>query len=829
MNTLAALAAATLLAASAPAPSLPGAGGGDATAEATSVTYDTGTGEVVLEGAVVVRRGVVTLRARSARYDPATGEVHASGGVLLVDASRVLAADGVRLVLGGPFEAEGVVAFLKDGAAPVGDPVTLDEARGAGANRATISGARLSGEPSGRIRLVDARLTLCDCAGGAPSWELRARKADVIAGERVILTWPVLYVTPRFLLVDRPVPVLAVPWLYVPLSDRQTGLLVPQVESTGATGLTLAQPLFVTLGPSADLTFTPRHAFGRARADVAAGRPSVRGPGAQLEARWAPAIGAAGELRLDWFHDLDDEPGGARGDRLALSGRHAQRSGPGRLDLELALASDPVWYRDFTSDLLLRSAFYARSAALGSYAWEQALVEVGAAYHEPLAPGGRVPGLEYGTFGGEVPVFHRLPAASLAWLPPALGPLRASGRVGVARFAPLSGITSDGGIDGLGPGDRGYAGGPDGFGEGDGSWIGRERLAATRADARLELSVPVPLAGGAVRLEPYLRGAAVGYAYDAAVDDALARWAVYGASAELQLSRRFGAVLHDLVPRVEVRGGTRRFGADAPVPAYDVWDRVPDQRPLLVAPAPGEPLVALAPWRRLSAAPEGAFTQLRVALENRLAAPGLTLQLGLGQDADLRAGRLAESWVRAVATSGPVALDLSTRFLALDSWRDEREAEVGAPRYRSWLDALTEARATLEARDRRGDRVHASILAYGQGGSGLLAAGVDPLFDLRPLASEATAQGAAGARVVIGAATLGYDALLPLRPVDVADGADVRHLSGWTVQQHTVSFEWSSPCRCFAARALVRLDDRGEVTGYSATLDLSRLASAGLR
>ena len=55
------------------------------------------------------------------------------------------------------------------------------------------------------------------------------------------------------------------------------------------------------------------------RSDAEKGNPAVRGPGATLEVRWAPAVGTEGRAEVGYFHDLDREPGGAGGDRLSLS------------------------------------------------------------------------------------------------------------------------------------------------------------------------------------------------------------------------------------------------------------------------------------------------------------------------------------------------------------------------------------------------------------------------------------------------------------------------------------------------------------------------------
>ncbi len=304
MHALAALVAAGLLGAVA----LPG-GSGDARVDAATAVYDLASGTYRLEGGVVIARGLVRLRAGSARFDPRTNVVDAAGGVLLTDASRAVAAEGIHAVLDGDFEASQVLVWLKDGPVDLSGATSAAEAGGCGRNALTARAARVAGGRSGVLTLEGARVTPCDCAGGAPSWELRAEAAVVHPGERVVLTWPVLYVTPRFLLVDRPVPVFTFPWVSLPLGDRVTGLLAPQMGTSGPTGLTLAQPVFVTLGQSADVTVTPRWVFGRARDQVAEGKPSARGLGGTLEGRWAPAPGAAGRLELDLLWDVDRDVG----------------------------------------------------------------------------------------------------------------------------------------------------------------------------------------------------------------------------------------------------------------------------------------------------------------------------------------------------------------------------------------------------------------------------------------------------------------------------------------------------------------------------------------
>ncbi len=813
LTPLAAVAAAGLLALSS-APAAPAAGGeGDVSVEAGSVSYQADTGAYRLEGGVVLRRGLVTLRARSATYDPSTGEVQATGDVLLTDASRAVAAEGVHAVMGGPYQAERVIAFLKEGPVELGSATTIEEARRRGRNRLSFTGERLAGDGAGRLELGGARMTLCDCGAAPPSWELRAGKASVRPGHHATLSWPVLYVTPRFLFVNRPVPVLVLPWIFLPLGERQTGLLLPVVRSTGASGFSLAQPVFVTLGRSADATVTPEYQFGRSASDVAAGLPAVRGFGARLELRWAPAPGARGELELHAIDDLDREPLGAAGWRLGMEGEHGQRLWDRTLlRARLALASDPVWFRDATGDVLLRSASYRRSSLLVSRGGDALVLEASAAYHQPLTPGGWGPlagALErapYGTFGAEVPVFHRWPSLAATLLPRGLGPLTLSGRAGLVRHAPAS----DDARGGFGPADLGTVRG----------LSAPEREGVTRLDARAEIAAPI-LLGEALALTPYLRGAALGYAFDTGRDPAHVAWGVAGATLSTELSRAYGAALHRVAPRLELRAGTRAVGSEdgaLPLLAYDAWDRVRDG--LLRFPAtPAAPAGAEA--GSLTAAPGGAFQQLRLALENRLdAGKGGSLRLEVGQDLDLGEGRLAETFFSGTASRGRLSADVSGRFFGFDG----RPGAAPVPRYRSWLDRFTELRAGFSAADRRGDQLHASLLAVGPGASGALMAGVDELFDVRPAAVDAAAQGTAGVRVVLGGATLGYDALFTARPVEAGRcaGAGTRRLDAGQVQQHAGSFTWNSPCRCFLARLVVRVTDCGEAS-YSAAIDLARL------
>jgi LPS-assembly protein len=201
------------------------------------------------------------------------------------------------------------------------------------------------------------------------------------------------------------------------------------------------------------------------------------------------------------------------------------------------------------------------------------------------------------------------------------------------------------------------------------------------------------------------------------------------------------------------------------------------------------------------------------------------VRLELGQDYDARLGRFAESFANADAAWRGLGASASARFLAID---DRPQAVPPQTPFlpSSFLDKFTELRASASISDKRGDLLRAGFISVGPGGSGTLVAGIDPLFDLRPAANVVTAAASAGARIVAGGATLGYDVLFPGREQLVpscAAGGDLRSVSAWHPQQQAASAVWDSPCRCFRIATVVRHNDCGDWS-YSASLDLSRLA-----
>jgi len=832
--------------------SLPGPGG-PVEVEAGVLTYDASRERYVLEEGVRFRRGTVLLRARTGSYDPRTGEVDATGDVLLTGPGRVVAAEGIHAVLDGDWEARGVVAFYKDTPLDLSRDGTIAEAERDGRNRLTIRADRAAGTiPSGdapsRFSVEGVRLTLCDCCGGAPSWEIRAERAEIEPGRTATLTWPVIYVTPRFLFIEEPVPILPLPWLQVPLSGRQTGFLFPVVDVGSRTGWLLAEPFFLTLGDSYDLTFTAGYAFGPSQSTVddriAEGQdPGVRGVGGAVEFRWAPVPGVQGEAKLLLQHDtLPYRWKPASGLRTGIALRSDARPSPESfVNAEAFLVGDPAWTQDFVGDVLQRDASYYRSALAGGYALPDLLLEGDVGYNEQIgtlgqaSPPGQpvIPLVPFGILGGSVPSFHRLPALSATLLPVGLiGPLAVAAQAGLARFAPLSGIT-DQSVDGLGPGERGWLGPAPPPGD---VWTPGQRLSASRAWARAELRAPLSL-GDVVELEPWVAGNGAAYLFGNDAQAGLASgWMSGGAILRSSISRTFGsgpdALRHVIEPRVEWRAATGIGGTPLPAYAYDERDAAPV---LPGAPCRGPPSGVTGgclPLRTLSATIPGGFDQMRISLRNRLVAPGkdapsvTRVDLDIGQDLDLSTGTLGESFVRGAAEWGPVQGMVLARFLAFGA----------VPASGTWgsldpgfLDHFTEVRFDLAAADARGDRLTLGFLALSSASSATLRAGLDPLFDPRPVPFQAFGQGTAGLKVhVAGGLDVQWDTLFSVRTVyatPCSGGAAVP--VGPTMQQNTVTASWSSPCNCWRGLIRVQVSQCGYY-GVSAGLDLSALTGLTL-
>jgi hypothetical protein len=270
-------------------------------------------------------------------------------------------------------------------------------------------------------------------------------------------------------------------------------------------------------------------------------------------------------------------------------------------------------------------------------------------------------------------------------------------------------------------------------------------------------------------------------------------------------------------------------GKALPAFGYDEWDRGAAQ--------PANTTTAFVAPRYAAAAPPGRSNQMRVALATWLHAPDALLLRGeVGQELDLGRGKLAEGYVTAIASRGYVTGEADIYF-----WTAGRMDAAPQPPHSSWLDRFSALRLSLNVGDGRGDGIHGGLLAFGPGGSGHAAAGVDALFDARPIsirpldqastvtsAGEALASGTLGGQLKIGPASFGYDVLVPARTIEVGScqaGAPARTIGPWHVQQQTGWAEWDSPCRCFKLRVSVGVNECGGIPSFKVDLDIGKVGS----
>ena len=128
--------------------------------------------------------------------------------------------------------------------------------------------------------------------------------------------------------------------------------------------------------------------------------------------------------------------------------------------------------------------------------------------------------------------------------------------------------------------------------------------------------------------------------------------------------------------------------------------------------------------------------------------------------------------------------------------------------------------------DRRGDNVHAGLLAVGKGGSPRLLAGVEPLFDARPVAFDALASGNVGAVAKLSGASLTYEASFYARTLAAAPCAGKS--TSPHVYQHAVGLVWDSPCRCWRMGLTATLNECIDSPQLQFVFDFSSLAGGAL-
>ena len=274
--------------------------------------------ETVVEGNAVLRRGDTVIKADRLEYDQSTDLAKARGNVLINRAGNVFEGPLLELKLetSEGFFNEPRYHFLKNDAHGQADRVDFIDDK--------------------RVVIRNATYTTCRRLPGPswmPDWILRAatisldNEEDVGRAEGALLSF-------------KGVPLLPIPYLSFPLSDkRKSGFMPPSLGVDNVNGIEVGIPYYWNIAPNLDATFTPTVM-------------SKRGVRLGNEFRYLQAD-YAGQARLDYMPTdrLRDSKrwGLAYVHQATLNNSLTRRlsDGGAALSLNLNRVSDDNYWRDF--------------------------------------------------------------------------------------------------------------------------------------------------------------------------------------------------------------------------------------------------------------------------------------------------------------------------------------------------------------------------------------------------------------------------------------------------------------------------------------------------
>ncbi len=329
-------------------------------------------------GSVVVESGGRTIRAGSVLYDTSTGEIVAEDGVSFEDQKAEITASKAEINLetetGVLYDAE--VLFKEEGY--------------------RFYGKKIEKTAPNRYHLETGELTTC--AGPVPDWCVRGRDVDVIIGERVKSKDSTFRV--------RDVPILYTPYFWAPIvTERTTGLLLPETGYSNQKGLTWKQPFFWAISENRDATFI-LDAYSR------------RGLGFGAEYRYIETPGIRGSA--NFFHIRDTELHRSFNEVRA---EHRHRAGAFRGFYDITYVSEKDFYREYEPYLVQSSQRFLESQAEVSVRGGPVKLFADARYLRELNDS-----------ENQKAVVQKLPEAGLFVNPVRLGPVVLTAEAAAANF-----------------------------------------------------------------------------------------------------------------------------------------------------------------------------------------------------------------------------------------------------------------------------------------------------------------------------------------------------------------------------------------------------------
>jgi lipopolysaccharide assembly outer membrane protein LptD (OstA) len=202
---------------------------------AESLEYERGRDLFIASGSVVVRRGESRLNADWVAFSPSTGRGVASGEVVVTDGRDTLRTRFVE------FDVDDMQGVLFD--------ASFDVPSG----HMRMQGAMIAKTGDQTYSFEKGVFTSCRCPDPEMEdpWRIRAESAELEVGG---------YGTARDTTFEiLGVPVAWLPWAIYPLkTERQSGLLLPEVELSGRNGFEVGVPIFFAAGDPVNVVATPR-------------------------------------------------------------------------------------------------------------------------------------------------------------------------------------------------------------------------------------------------------------------------------------------------------------------------------------------------------------------------------------------------------------------------------------------------------------------------------------------------------------------------------------------------------------------------------------------